>query len=175
MGREKWPLLLLFLTLANTETKLLPTGVLSTSFDIQTPLSTVWTNLKNRVFGNKITISLPLPDPMGNVDLSIDTSKLDTTQVGLGLDVAVVVMWTSVSTSPSWTLPRYVWVWMLLWLSCGSQCRHLQAGQYPGRPGSGCCCGCHVDLSIDTTKLVDLAVVVMWTSVSTSPSWTVPR
>ena len=83
-----------------------PTGVLSTSFDIQTPLSTVWTSLKNRVFGNKITISLPLPDPMGNVDLSVDTSKLDTTQVGLGLEAVVVVLWASVSTPPSWTLPR---------------------------------------------------------------------
>lgn len=81
-----------------------PTGVLSTSFDIQTPLSTVWTSLKNRVFGNKITISLPLPDPMGNVDLSVDTSKLDTTQVGLGLE-AVVVMWTSILTPASrWML-----------------------------------------------------------------------
>ena len=78
--------------------------MLSTSFDIQTPLSTVWTSLKNRVFGNKITISLPLPDPMGNVDLSVDTSKLDTTQVGLGLE-AVVVMWTSILTTASrWML-----------------------------------------------------------------------
>ena len=57
-------------------------GVLGWGFDIQTPLADVWTNLKNRVYGNQITISFPLPDAFGNVDLSIDTSTLDSTQVG---------------------------------------------------------------------------------------------
>ena len=65
-------------------------GVLGGGFDVQTSLSIAWTKVKNQVYSKQLVISLPLPDPSGHVDLSIDTTKLDNTQVGLSVVIFVV-------------------------------------------------------------------------------------
>ena len=74
----------------------------------------------------------------------------------------VVVMWTSVSTPPSWTVPQ-------VHQACGCCCGcHVDLSIDTTKLG-GCCCGCHVDLSVDITKLdstqvglcVDVVVVVV--------------
>ena len=56
-------------------------AVLGASLNSQTALAEAWKTLKNRVFGGLVTITLPLPDSKGNVDLSVDVSTLDSTQV----------------------------------------------------------------------------------------------
>ena len=63
----------------------MPPVALGGGLDTQTPLNTAWTSLKNRVFSKQFVITLPLPDSKGHVDLKVDTTKLDDTQVGTGV------------------------------------------------------------------------------------------